>query len=330
MKNVVLVLLTLSLGANAVRAQTSWAENLFTEGPKGMSRDFGTVPRGTQLYHKFKVKNIYNVPLEISTRVGCNCVTVTSSNPILQPTQEGTIDIVMDATRFTGPKAVSIYVTVGPQFISSATLRVSANSRADVVLNPGQISFGIVPAGQVPAPQTIDVEYAGVLPWQITEIVRDAAPLNTTFKELYRRPGQVGYRVTVFLKSDAPAGALKHELLLKTNDAAGPLVPILVEATVQATLTVSPNTVNVGGLKVGDSLTKLVMVKGTGPFRVTAVEGLGDGVAADLPEQPAPVQIIRVKCQPNKPGTLHRELRIKTDLEPAAAITFTVEGAVQP
>ncbi len=327
MRNVVLALLTLVLGATPAASQGSWAEKMFNE---GTAYDFKSIPRGTQLYHRFKMTNIYAVPLEFNTRVGCSCVTATPSANVLQSRQEGYIEITMDARRFTGFKSVNIYVTVGPEYISTATLQVVANSRADVVLNPGEVMFGVVSSGQKPAAQNIDVEYAGVLDWRITEVVQHNAPFDVTYQELYRRPGQVGYRVTVTLKPDALAGSLKHELFLKTNDPASPLVPILVEGTIQATLTALPTTLNLGNLKVGETLTKKVIVRGHKPFRVLAVEGTGDGVAVELPTSEAALQFVQVKCQPAKAGEIKKQLRIKTNLDQDAVVTVAVEGTVEP
>jgi hypothetical protein len=323
-----LVLLGLACAATTAPAQSSWAEKMFKD---GTTHDFGSVPRGSQLYHRFKITNIYAVPLEISARVGCNCLTATTSAKILEPLQDGYIDITMDTRKFPGPRTVSIHFTVGPEYISTAILQVTANSRTDVVLNPGQISFGAVARGQKSEAKSLDVEYAGVLDWRATEIVPHKAPLEATFKELYRRPGQVGYRVTVALKADAPAGAFKHELYLKTNDPATPLVPILVEATVQASLAVAPNPLQLGALKMGESITKLVIVRGTGkPFRVTAVEGQGDGVTAELPEGSATVRYLKIKCQPTKVGDIRKQLVIKTDLEQEGPLSLSVEGIVEP
>src|SRR5205807_1071802 len=103
-------------------------------------------------------------------------------------------------------------------------------------------------AGQTPT-QTLDVEYAGGLDWRVTELDAHKAPYTAHFKELYRQPGQVGYRVTITLKPDAPPGNQRHELYLKTNDPASPHVPILVEAMVQASLSVFPPAVKFGNPK---------------------------------------------------------------------------------
>src|SRR5262249_12966834 len=67
-------LLALTLGPPAA-GDPPWADKLF---PDGTSHDFGSVPRGTQLFYRFKMTNIYKVPLEImATRTSCGCVSVT-------------------------------------------------------------------------------------------------------------------------------------------------------------------------------------------------------------------------------------------------------------
>src|SRR5262249_22035411 len=163
--NLGLTLAALVVGTTTASAQSgAWADKMF----KGANaHDFGSVPRGSQLYHRFSMTNIWAVPLELtSVRVSCGCVTATPSTKVLQPRESGFLDVTMDAHRFTGPKTVTIYITVGPQYTSTATVRISANSRADVVFNPGQINFGVVQRGQGAA-QVIDVEYAGVLDWKV-------------------------------------------------------------------------------------------------------------------------------------------------------------------
>src|SRR5437763_440961 len=109
----------------------------------------------------------------------------------------------MDGRRFRGPKSVAIWVTVGPLYVSTVPLRVTAVARNDVVCNPGEVGFGFVAPGQTPS-ATVDVEYAGPLAWQVSEIVvPKGAPFAATVKELYRRPGEVGYQVKVTLKKYA-------------------------------------------------------------------------------------------------------------------------------
>ena len=145
MRNVAWAVLLLLLGTTPAWADPPWAEKLFKE---GTTKDFANIPRGTQLHHAFKLNNPYAVPLDINARSGCGCVTVAQKNQTLQPKQDGVIDITMDARLFQGPKKVNIHITVSaPNYFSSTTLEVSANSRTDVVLNPGEISLGLAAAG---------------------------------------------------------------------------------------------------------------------------------------------------------------------------------------
>jgi hypothetical protein len=328
MRNVLLLILAFAVSAPGLHAQgTAWADKMFKE---GNVHDFGSVPRGAQLYHRFAMTNIWSVPLQLtSIRVSCGCVTATPSSQLLQPRETGYLDITMDARRFTGPKAVSVYIMVGPQFISTATVRVSANSRADVVFNPGEINFGVVSSGQAPS-QTIDVEYAGSLDWKVSDVIKNNAPVDVTLEEMYRRPGQVGYRLRTTLKPDAPSGLVKNELQLKTNDPASPLVSIYVEATVQAPLAITPATVNMGNVKVGDSIVKRFIVRADKPFKIVEIQGLGEGIEADFPQESAAKQVVILKYHPDQTGDMHRQLRIKTDLEKETSAAVTVEGNVGP
>src|SRR4051812_4614826 len=210
------LLLVLTGAASSASAQ-GWADKMFD---KGLSHDFGIIAKGTQLKHEFTITNIYAVRMEItSIKSGCGCVTATAAKRVLAPRESTTLSVSMDGRRFQGPKTVTVRVTVGPEYVSTAELKVSATSRGDVVFNPGEVNFGTVAQGLTPT-QTIDVEYAGSLKWQVTEVAVGDAPYSVTVNEVYRRPGQVGYRLGVTLKADAPAGVLKHDLYLKTNDQA--------------------------------------------------------------------------------------------------------------
>ena len=325
MSKAILAVAALALTAAPAVAQ-GWAEKMFKD---GTSHDFGSVPRGAQLFHRFTITNIYAVRMEITgVKSGCGCVTANPAKRVLEPRENTTIDVNMDARRFTGPKTVGIRVTVGPEYTSSAELKVTANSRADIVFNPGEVSLGTVTRGQTPE-QEIQVEYAGVLNWQVSEVIAKDAPLDVSIKEVYRRPGQVGYKLNVRLRPNAPLGTLKQELFLKTNDPGSPLVPVLVEATVQSAVTVSPSGLSLGLVKKGDLLVRRVVVRSAKPFRVLDVEGATDGISVEKSGTAAPVQTVTFKCQFNNPGAFKRELKIKTDLQDVP-VPVVIEGTVSP
>jgi hypothetical protein len=197
------------------------------------------------------------------------------------------------------------------------------------VFNPGQINFGVVQRGQS-AEQTIEVEYAGVLDWRVAEVDTGSAPVNVAIEEMYRGQGRVGYRLRTTLKPDAPAGLVKHEIFLKTSDPASPLVPVLVEASIQAPLTVKPNLLRIADAKVGDTITRRVNVVGSKPFRITGINGLGEGIQAELPPSAAPVQTLTITCSVPTAGELKRRLQIQTDLPGQPPVTVSIEGTVSP
>jgi hypothetical protein len=328
MRNAVLVVTALVVTAPFGHAE-SWAENLFKD---GLKHDFGNVPRGAELYHRFIVTNIYAVPLQLtSVHTSCTlCSKVSVSTEPIKPKETGWVDIVMDTRKFSGLKAITIDVSVGPTFTSSTQLRVSANCRTDIVCNPGSVNFGVVGVGSKPT-HTIDVEYAGNLPWKVTGLSTNDGPFEATYKELYRRPGQVGYQIAVTLKADAAVGQLKHELLLETNDPASKQVPVIVEAILQGSLGVVPEKLALGAVKVGDELPRRIVVRGAKPFKITAIDGLGDGVelAGPMPTAATATHSITFKIKVDKEGELKRVLQIKTDLQ-EKPLTLAIEAVVSP
>jgi hypothetical protein len=349
MRNVVLTTALLALPAGLILAQqivpapapapaAPWAQKLFY----GVtSHDFGTVPYGAQLKYRFKMKNIYDVPLAISEiRRTCGCVSFTPNPPVgaaLKPNEQGWVDITMDAHRFKGPKAVTLYITVGGgQFGSTAAIVITANAREDVTFNPGSINFGIVRQGQS-VTQAANVEYEGNLGWRIIQIVKNAdAPFTVEPTEIYRRTegvikrvNKVGYSIAVTLKPSAPPGPFHEELTIKTNDGNPPLV-LVVEGNVQASLSVAPNVVNLGTIKKGAEKTQRVQVRGDRPFRIVGLDGGSSAITAEMPASASDSHILTLKCRPDQPGDWHKQLTIRTDLDGGAAATVLVEAKVEP
>jgi hypothetical protein len=260
-------------------------------------------------------------------KISCGCLKADPSTKVLQPGESGTLQIHMDAKQFSGPKAIKIYVTVGPKFVSTATLTVTANSRGDVTFSPSELDFTLVNRGQT-ATKTIDVEYTGnMAEWRVTEIVKNAsAPFELKVETLAPKKG---YRISATMKPEPPAGAFKQEVILKTNDPANPILTFNIVGNVQAGLAVSPNPIAVRDLKVGEAQTKKVFVRGPRPFRVTAVDGQGDGVKVDIPNREDATLVLTVHIQATKAGDLRRQLMIRTDLDKELT-PLVIEATIEP
>ena len=227
-------------GTRAIADETTapapeWAERMF---PTGLNKDFGEVPFGTKLVHRFEVTNIYAAPVEITgLRVGCGCVTASSGKRVIQPGESTTIDVTMDTRQFTGPDTQTVRVGFGPDPRSRCVLKVSAVSQTDLVFKPDRVGFGTVAHGHGSV-QSIDVASHGALDWKIEEvIVAKELPFTAKLHELpHRAPsgsGKVGYRLTVTLKDDAPPGRIRDYIYLRTNQTGIPPAPVLVTATVK-------------------------------------------------------------------------------------------------
>jgi hypothetical protein len=310
---------------------SAWADKLFAG---DVTHDFGNVAKGSQLKHSFKLTNIYKVPLDITDlRVSCGCVRAEMPVKTVPPGESVTLNVNMDARQFVGSKTVKIMVTVGPKFISTATLTVSANARGDVSFTPNEIDFGNIQHGQTTT-KAIEIEYMGGMgDWRVNEIVKSgAAPFELKVEELPRLVNNAqrkGYRILATMKADAASGSFRQEIVLKTNDPTAPMLTFQVVGNVQAGLAVSPSAINVRDLKVGESQTKKVFVRSARPFRITSIDGQGDGIKVEAPTKKDTTQVLTVHIAPTKAGELRKQLMIHTDLD-GEAMPLVIEATIEP
>jgi hypothetical protein len=108
------------------------------------------------------------------------------------------------------------------------------------------------------------------------------------------------------------------------------LVPVLAEATVQAPLTVKPALLKLDDAKPGVAVSRRVNVFGSKPFKIVAIDGLGDGIQAEIPQKAATVHTLTFTCVPPAAGELKRQLQIRSDLPGQAPVSIVIEGAISP
>jgi hypothetical protein len=305
------------------------ASNREQAAPAVINHNFGEVPHGTLCVHKFTVTNIYDTPMQIiEVKKGCTCLDYVPMTKVLQPNEAAEFTVTMNTAKFVGQNAQNFYVTFGPKFVSTAVLRVSANSRTDIALSPGAVTFGTIPQGTRPT-QSVQIKYSGKnRDWKVTEVVPGTYPLDVKLSETSRGGplrGGVEYQVDVTLQANAAPGAISEQITLKTNDPTNPLIHVGVTGTVAAPLELSPNKVRLEA-KVGESATQRVLVRAAKPFKVVGVDGAADGLTVELPATAAalPVQVITLKFDPKQTGIVARQLRVRTDLDGGTA-TLAVE-----
>jgi Protein of unknown function (DUF1573) len=294
-----------------------------------LSHDFGTVPRGSQLLHRFQWRNTSDKPLElVEYQRSCGCTTVSISPKQVEPGAIGTIEMLMDTKPFAGEKTVNLSLVFGPGKLHSAQFQVKAISRGDIVYNPGQFTFGFINEGTTPS-AVMDIDYAGGQDFKITGVAEQPTGFDVKITEAYRRPGAIGYHIQTTLPADLAGGEHKQTIQLRTNDPNNPILPVLVDATVRSALNVVPDKLFFGTVKAGGSMNRRVTLRSSTPFRVLAVEGQSNGVAVAVPSATASVHSLLVQWRPVEAGEMKAELRIKTDNEKFPVVVLPVSGLAQ-
>ena len=318
-----------------------WANKLFIPNieknpaqaaPPIITHDFGLVPHGTLCVHKFTITNIYDVPIQvIDVRRSSGSLEAYPPQKVLQPNESAEFAISMNTAKFAGANTQTFYVTFGPNYISTAIVKVSANSRTDVQLNPGQVNFGTINVGAKPS-QTVSLEYHGrQRDWKVTGVVPPTGPIDVEVKESGRGFLATKYYVTVALKPGATAGQLSEIVHLTTNDPTSPVLQIAVTGVVQSPVMLSTDQVKFEKVKVGDTVTQKLMVRGTtGPFKILAVPDDGDGLIVETFPAPAPIQIVTIRYTPSKAGAFRKEVSLKTDLGQGGTRTLVIEADAVP
>jgi hypothetical protein len=318
----------LGVGGSVPTASAGWAESLFSE--KGY--DFGPVARGAIVRHEFVLTNRLGQPLSIlDVRASCGCTTGRARTTLVPAGGSTVIDAEMDTRNFTGKKATVLTVTMitsdGRQ--DEARLGVSSNILSDVVLNPGAIDFGPVNHGQSPS-CTLTLDRINAPNWRIERMVTASRALDASLVETSRGPATTGYMLTVSLKPDAPAGPLREEIRLLTNDPETRSIPVLITAQIRGELTASPSVLTLGKVGSAGGVQGRVLIRGAQPFTIRAIEGQGDGFQASADDStPKTLHVVTVSYKPEESttrGDLRHVFRVLSSLpaEPPLDVVATL------
>jgi hypothetical protein len=315
------------LWAAAPGAAATWADGLFEE----LSKDFGSVPRGPTLRHPFHVVNNTGSPVNISNvRVSCGCVSATALKGYLRPGEDTYVVAYMDTTRFTGLKSVTIYVTFDRPSFEEVRLWVQANGRNDFAVTPDTLAFGIHKRATEPSVSVL-VTFYGNGQAQVTEAKCESNYILPTVKEVRRQENEVAYQVTTQLRADAPVGKWFTDVWLRTNDPATPPIRVPLTVEIESALTVSPDPVALGTVKLAAESERRIIVRGSKPFKITKVIGAKDGLTVrDNTDDSKPVHVLTVKLKPERAGEINRTLQLWTDLPEDNQIDFQVSAVVAP
>jgi hypothetical protein len=306
----------------------SWGEGLFDE----FSKDFGSVPHGQVLNHPFTIKNTTGQTVTVSgVRVSCNlCTSATVLKGQLKPGEETSVSVRMDAGKFLGVKTVYVYVTFSEPQYDEVRLWVQANSRDDVNLTPDSLAFGRVKRGDT-ASKSATITFFGSVASEVTEVQSESNYVQAKAGAARRGGNEVSYDVTVKLRPDTPVGKWYTDVWVKTSNPAMPRVRLPLTVEIETALTLSTSTLSLGEVKVGETSEKKLVVRGSTPFKVTAVKGTD----ADIEVKPDTVEskemhVLTVRLKGDKAGKVSRTLKVITDLKDDGEVEFTAKAQVVP
>lgn len=304
----------------------TWADALFSE----TTKDFGSVPRGPTLVHHFTVANKNKFEVQISgVRVSCGCVSASVGKYTLKPGESTSVTARMDTTRFTGVKTVTVFVTFSSPNQEEVRLWVQANGRNDFTVTPDTLTFGQVKRGTAPT-KTVKLSFYGHLGAKITAAKGDSNYILPSFKEVKRTNTEVEYQVIAQLRKDTPVGKWFTDVWVKTNIVGLPQVRIPLTVEIESPLTVSPEAVNMGKLKVKSHGERRVIIRGVSPFKIKSVKGTdADLEVKALSKAAREVHVLTIKLKGTKAGTVNKTLKILTDLKDDNEIEVKVQATVE-
>jgi hypothetical protein len=285
--------------------------------------------------HDFVLVNRLAEPVTIlNLRPSCGCTSGKASVSTVNPGEQAVVEARMDTRNFLGNKSTILYVTLVSASGREAEVRlgVTSNILADIVLNPGSIDFGSVRKGEAPT-QVLTIDRIAAPGWKFERMVSASRVLTAQLAETRRdAKGSVQYTLSVGLKPDAPAGALRDEIRLLSNDRETPSIPVPVTGLIRGELTAAPSVLTLGEVDQAGKQGRFI-VRASRPFAITSVEGAGDGFSIAPPEASRKTtHVLTLTYKPEEGSTrgdLRRLFRVHTDLsgEPPLDLTATLHVA---
>jgi len=317
--------LAVAFSAEAAQAQ-DWANKMFSV----TSHNFGTVARGAKTEYRFTFRNIYKEDLHVvGVRTSCGCTSPEVSKHDLKTHETADIVAKFNTRTFLGQHGATLTVTFDKPYFAEVQLRVAGNIRGDVTFDPPFVDLGNVDLGKG-AERNVRVTHVGSTPWEI----KDVRSANPNFEVQLSKPThsatQSVYDLMLRLKPETPAGYVKGQLILVTNDPRAVQIPMDVEGRIVAEVTVSPQLLALGAVQPGRSVTKNLVVRANRPFCVTGVSCSDGCLTCPVKETAATVHILPVTFQAGDAvGKIERQLKIATDLGDGAVPSVTVQATVE-
>ncbi|MFQ3649418.1 MAG: DUF1573 domain-containing protein [Gemmataceae bacterium] len=320
------LILLAALCTVAPASAATWAEQMFDS----LKKDFGPVPRGPLLQHTFQItNNTKNVVTVSSVRVSCGCVSAVVVKGSLQPGESTQLIANMDTTRFTGVRAVTIFVQFSQPAFEEVRLVVQSDMRADFAITPGALTFGQVKKGTTPT-ASVTVTFHGHRDARIHKVKSDTNYVQASVTEVRRTEVEVVYRLTAKLRADTPVGRWFTDVWIESSLPGLNAIRVPVNVEVQPALTVTPPILALGTIKLNQEASGRVILRGSIPFKILSIKGQGDGINVAHDDAVKELHLLTIKGTPAQVGKWNHKLTVVTDLKEDAEVEIVLDADVVP
>lgn len=330
MRRILETLLFVFLAAWPVRdlAAQDWAKAMFDH----TSHDFGMVARGANAEHRFPLENIYLEDAHIkSVSSSCSCTTVRVTQQSLKTYEKCEIVATLNTRQYIGRKDATIRVVFNKPFPAEVQLHCYSYIRTDVVLEPGEVTFGQVPEGAEIEKQ-ITLSHAGSSSWRITGVKNEDPNLEVGVERLAHKSGQSTYLLRFKLKASAPPGYIRGHVTLVTNDAKEQAQQVLVAVTgeVVPTVFIRPSPLPLGPVPAGTSMTRAIVIQGQKPFQIVEIAGPDERFSFGAAQgTSAKLHLVPVTFTAGtQAGKIRGQILIRTDIGEGRILRLEVTGDV--
>ena len=134
-------------------------------------------------------------------------------------------------------------------------------------------------------------------------------------KETARADTAVTYEITVKIRNDIPAGKWFSDLWLTTNLPGAGRVRVPVAIDVEPSVSATPGRVVLGAVPPGQKVERKVIVKAAKPFKIRAITGADNGLAAQADgDESKPLHVVTLTYASEQNASVGWQLKVKTDL----------------
>jgi hypothetical protein len=298
--------------------------------------DFGKLDQGADAVWRFSVTNVYKHKIVLScVRSSCGCTTASLEKSELDPTQTGFIVAKFNTRLNPGIHNATLTVQTswndnGVLRTGEAAVKVSGIVRANITVEPREITFANVPHNKSHEQQLI-VSAEHDPAWRLKTVQCSCENLQVSLPQPLTSSQQVVYEVPVRLSKSTPVGALSEQLLLTTNDATAPRIPVHVSGRVTQDLWTSEY-IFIGEVVAGEKVSKKVVVRGTKPCQITSIKSNSEQLQFKTDEVASTRHVVEITFQAKQVGQSKELISITSDSGQTANVTafMTVVSASRP